>query len=74
MAALGCTLAIAIFSGALCGFISSKIGSLDYQFDDEAHFEGVDFADQIARYSASSNFKHEKSATMRNQNVDKEAA
>jgi len=34
VAALGCTLAISIVGGALSAFIASKIGNLDYQFDD----------------------------------------
>ena len=68
VAALGVTLAISILGGALTGFIASKIGTLNYQFDDQQHFEGVDYADAISKYSAESNFAHTKSATMKDAN------
>ena len=65
VAALGCTLAISLVGGALSGFICSKIGNLDYQFDDKEHFVGVDYADAIARFSSTVQFDHQKSETMK---------
>ena len=65
VAALGCTLAIAIIGGAISAFIASKIGGLEYQFDDTVHFEDVEYADAISRYSEKARFAHEKSNSLK---------
>jgi hypothetical protein len=43
LAAIGVTLGIALLSGALSGFLSSKCGSLDEFFDDKAHFHECEY-------------------------------
>ena len=43
LAALGCTLSIAIVGGALSGFISSRFGKIERLFDDMEHFEEVQY-------------------------------
>lgn len=58
IAALGVTLAISIFSGALSGFIAGRCPMPDYNFDDTMHFEDVDYSDQISKYSPQQQFKH----------------
>ena len=52
MAALGCTLAIAIISGICVGGIASRIPGPSNQFDDSVNFAHVDFNDDIAKYSS----------------------
>ena len=51
MAALGCTLALAISGGAISGFICSKFGSLEFLFDDKEHFCHAEY-DQVVSVSA----------------------
>jgi hypothetical protein len=51
IAALGVTLAIAILSGILFGFIASRIPFPENFFDDSVNFDHVDFNDDIAKYS-----------------------
>jgi len=42
-AALGITLAISISSGALSGFIASKVGSVETYFTDDNHWEELEY-------------------------------
>lgn len=51
MAAYGITLAIALFSGALCGFLSSLLPHPRQIFDDDENFENVNYGDDLDKYN-----------------------
>ena len=51
LAAMGITLAIAITSGLVCGFIASRLPFPERFFDDSEHFAEVEFGDDLAKYN-----------------------
>ncbi len=52
MAAYGVTLGVAMFSGALCGFLASLLPHPQIIFDDEEHFVDVYYGDDLDKYNA----------------------
>lgn len=52
MAAYGITLAIAIFSGALCGFLANLLPHPRQIFDDDENFAEVNYGDDLDKYNA----------------------
>lgn len=52
MAAYGVCLGIAMFSGALCGFLSNLLPHLDMIFDDDSNFDHVMYGDNLDQYNA----------------------
>jgi hypothetical protein len=59
MAAYGITLAIAMFSGALCGFLASLLPHPKQIFDDDEHFAGVNYGDDLDKYNAETDVEME---------------
>lgn len=51
MAAYGITLAIAIFSGALCGFLASLLPHPKQIFDDDENIAEVNYGDDLDKYN-----------------------
>ena len=43
LAALGCSLSIAISGGLISGFLSSRFGAIDKLFDDKEHFDEANY-------------------------------
>jgi len=52
MAAYGITLAIAIFSGALCGFLANLLPHPRQIFDDDENIADVNYGDDLDKYNA----------------------
>jgi len=52
MAAYGVCLGIAMFSGALCGFLSNLMPHLEMVFDDDSNFDNVLYGDNLDQYNA----------------------
>lgn len=51
MAALGVSLGISLFSGALCGFLASLLPHPSHIFDDHEHFDKVNYGDDLDKYN-----------------------
>jgi hypothetical protein len=51
LAAMGITLAIAITSGLVCGFIASRLPFPEKFFDDTEHFAEVEYGDDLVKYN-----------------------
>lgn len=60
MAAYGVTLGIAMFSGALCGFLAGLLPHPQIIFDDEEHFVDVYYGDDLDKYNADPDAKLEE--------------
>lgn len=52
MAAYGITLAISIFSGALCGFLANLLPHPRQIFDDDENIADVNYGDDLDKYNA----------------------
>jgi hypothetical protein len=48
---MGVTLIIAIPTGALCGFLASRLPMPERQFDDTQHFHECEFGDDTAEFN-----------------------